>query len=352
MNGYVSVRRVSGAQRLQAFVEDYASSFDPDTELSVAELMSNSHVKKLFNGSELPQGRPLLELIRSCALFEIDPKATALRLRPAAERFRLGLEQLFRQPPAALHGRLSERGTVSLSWLLRTFAHQLLGNLRFSPQQALEALSPSQELILNPKTLAVKPRGQLSLPESLADVPASRERMIYMSLTHGGRRRPQLHDQTWIQPAFGGLDFRIVRKLREILDFYMHPFSIQHNALLRHGAEQGSWAWPLKRLASQLPRVEVILAPVDLSLMPRLLQALCEEPGEYMEIVSNVLTKQPLVKPRYTPDFRMPVVRSSESWVPKHFAANYEERPQIPDDAAVILSYNLLCKQVFSPPGP
>lgn len=345
VNGYVSVRRVSGAQRLQAFVEDYASSFDPDTELSVAELMSNSHVKKLFNGSELPQGRPLLELIRSCALFEIDPKATALRLRPAAERFRLGLEQLFRQPPAALHGRLSERGTVSLSWLLRTFAHQLLGNLRFSPQQALEALSPSQELILNPKTLAVEPRGQLSLPESLADVPASRERMIYMSLTHGGRRRPQLHDQTWIQPAFGGLDFRIVRKLREILDFYMHPFSIQHNALLRHGAEQGSWAWPLKRLASQLPRVEVILAPVDLSLMPRLLQALCEEPGEYMEIVSNVLTKQPLVKPRYTPDFRMPVVRSSESWVPKHFAANYEERPQIPDDAAVILSYNLLCKQ-------
>ena len=118
-------------------------------------------------------------------------------------------------------------------------------------------------------------------------------------------------------------------------------------------------------------------------------------------------------------------MRSSESWVPKHFAANYEawhaatgmifqqldgcvkcpshsiicleaacfswlltagpaghrlemsgwtclgthiskvssrcqERPQIPDDAAVILSYNLLCKQVllgdhqlleFSPKG-
>ena len=27
----------------------------------------------------------------------------------------------------------------------------------------------------------------------------------------------------------------------------------------------------------------------------------CQEPGEYMEMVSNVLTKQPFVKPRYTP---------------------------------------------------
>jgi len=34
----------------------------------------------------------------------------------------------------------------------------------------------------------------------------------------------------------------------------------------------------------------------------------CQEPGEYMEIVSNVLTKQPLVKPRYTPGRFGPVI--------------------------------------------
>lgn len=38
----------------------------------------------------------------------------------------------------------------------------------------------------------------------------------------------------------------------------------------------------------------------------------CQEPGEYMEIVSNVLTKQPLVKPRYTPGRFGPVITSCE----------------------------------------
>jgi len=125
----------------------------------------------------------------------------------------------------------------------------------------------------------------------------------------------------------------------------MHPFSIQHNALLRHGAEEGSWAWPLQRLASQLQRIEVILAVVQPQLMQSFLEALCQEQAEFMQIVSNAVTKQPVVMPRYTPDLRMPVLRSNESWVSKHFAANYKGRARVPDDAAAILSYNLRCKQ-------
>eukprot|EP00913_Durusdinium_trenchii_P023055 g21647.t1 len=81
-----------------------------------------------------------------CALFDVNPSARGLTLRPAADRLRLGLERLFRHPETGrLHAQLSETGSVPLSSLLRYFGQRLLGGVRFSPQQALEALSSSKD---------------------------------------------------------------------------------------------------------------------------------------------------------------------------------------------------------------
>ncbi|CAJ1402407.1 unnamed protein product, partial [Effrenium voratum] len=145
----VAMRRVSAMDRLQAFVEAYVSGLPPETKLPVAELLCNEHVKRLFNGVELPDNpeKSLLRCLRPCALFDPEPKASHLTLRPARERLRLGLEGLLASPEGGLHQKIEQgQGSVSLSWLLRHFGKQLLGSVRLTPQQVREALSRSEEL--------------------------------------------------------------------------------------------------------------------------------------------------------------------------------------------------------------
>ncbi|CAK9001900.1 unnamed protein product [Durusdinium trenchii] len=294
VSGRVAVRRINALERLQGFVEDYASRLPPAAHLSVAELMGTSLVGELW--SELPQ-KPLLECLRPCALFDVNPSARGLTLRPAADRLRLGLERLFRHPETGrLHAQLSETGSVPLSSLLRYFGQRLLGGVRFSPQQALEALSSSKELLVDPKTLTVHVQEwhkyNLSMLPKIQEVPANKERLIHLVAERRGRWRrtstfsSQLSDKQ-----------RVRRRFREILDFYMHPFNIQHNCLLRHGADEGSWAWPLHRLAADFPRVEVLVSLIGPQEMPSFLEAVCQEPAEYMDIVSNWATEEPVVKP-------------------------------------------------------
>eukprot|EP00913_Durusdinium_trenchii_P020089 g18878.t1 len=50
VSGRVAVRRINALERLQGFVEDYASRLPPAAHLSVAELMGTSLVRKLFHG--------------------------------------------------------------------------------------------------------------------------------------------------------------------------------------------------------------------------------------------------------------------------------------------------------------
>ncbi|CAJ1366203.1 unnamed protein product [Effrenium voratum] len=341
----VAMRRVSAMDRLQAFVEAYVSGLPPETKLPVAELLCNEHVKRLFNGVELPDNpeKSLLRCLRPCALFDPEPKASHLTLRPARERLRLGLEGLLASPEGGLHQKIEQgQGSVSLSWLLRHFGKQLLGSVRLTPQQVREALSRSEELEFDCLSFTVRMRGwQRSwLPPLLMSVPSNRERMNFIT------RRVKGGSGTWADEDRERCCAKTLRKLREILDFYMHPFSIQHNCLLRHGAEEGSWVWPLQRLAKELQRVKVLLTSLSASASTELLEALCQKPGQYMELVSHLETQQLAVKLRYIPDLRMPVVDSlAPAWAFRLLIAHAEVMPVLPPDAAVVLSYNLQCRE-------
>eukprot|EP00439_Symbiodinium_sp_Y106_P016619 s6324_g2.t1 len=61
--------------------------------------------------------------VKPCGLFDVDPKATALTLRPLYDRLRLGLEELCRKPEGHLHYKLARgAGSVTLTYMLRRFA--------------------------------------------------------------------------------------------------------------------------------------------------------------------------------------------------------------------------------------
>ncbi|CAJ1402404.1 unnamed protein product [Effrenium voratum] len=115
---------------------------------------------------------------------------------------------------------------------------------------------------------------------------------------------------------------------------------------LPESAKKGSWVWPLQRLAKELQRVKVLLTSLSASASTELLEALCQKPGQYMELVSHLETQQLAVKLRYIPDLRMPVVDSlAPAWAFRLLIAHAEVMPVLPPDAAVVLSYNLQCRE-------
>ncbi|CAE7534116.1 unnamed protein product [Symbiodinium natans] len=339
----IVVRRVEASERLQTFVESYASRLPPLSCLEVSELLQNPHVKRLFQGSELPH-RPLLECLRPCCLFDVDPRATALTLRPLSERLRLGLEDLCRCPEGHLYRKLLRgEGTVALSYMLRRFGLRLLGdgNLRLSPQQAWEALGPSTELDLDPKavTLTLRDWQSKSAQPALMPIPSSRAKLNYLTHTKPGKGYRRTYQwQPWLL-------WRNVRKLREVLEFYTEPFSVQNNRLFLQGGE-GCGLWPLQPLVLKLARLANYVGGMNPSELSFMLGLLCQEGAKNFEIISALDTEQPLLKLRYHPDFRHPLVaNNAPDWVAEMFATAEEELPSTPSGCTTLLSCNLRCEE-------
>lgn len=318
------VRRLPACERLQAFVQVYASNLAPGSKLPVAELLQNGFIKQLLCGKELPQ-KPLLACLSPCALFDVDPSATFLELRPPAERLRLGLEELVAQQESLLSKRLSEGG-VPLSWVLNKYCKELCGS--DVPLQLLEAaaaLASSQSLAVDPGTFTLHLISKQAHGSMIQALRSGRMKM----------RRPKLDQSDWIT-------LKVLRLLRSLFDFYCEPFFVQHSRILLHSAEEGAWRWPISRLAKDLKRIGAELMGLSQDQVKELLEAVFKAPLEHARLVMG--PEELAIELNYEADFRMPVVLSHASdWVREHFVLLDQQRrlSAPPAGASMILSYSL-----------
>lgn len=345
LNGLM-VRSVPVLERLQAFVKVYASQLPPSSKLPVSELLENGIVRKIQCGKGLPC-KPLLALLRPCALFSVADDASTLTLRPLAERLQLGIEELMQHPDNAVMKKLQlGHGSVPLAWLLAAYRQQLLGSARpMSVKEAAAMVATSSEVIVEPGTFLVSLRCQASAASGseLQVCPQATNRFPAAA----GRRHAQQCTQRSQRPTCGDqfvAKGKTLKTVRALLDFYFEPFSVQNNRLLLHSSEEGCWRWRFARVASDLPRIEALLLQMSKKWRKSFLEAVFSETLENVRLVSSASESSELfLELTYQPDFRLPVMAShAPPWVPERFLGQTDSflTNDVPE-AALVLSYSL-----------
>lgn len=321
-------------ERLQVFVEAYASRLAPGSRLTVAELVENAHVKRLLSGRDLPY-RPLLECLAPSPLFDVVPTADALTLRPVRERMRLGIERLMTELDPWLQKRMQkDHGSVPLAWLLANYSMLLIGP-RSTPlllSDAVSALEGSEVLEVDRGTFSVRRRNAMTWSQAVAPL-----------------------QQPAMKPCSSRFSCKDVRVFRSLLDHYFEPFNLQHNRLILHSAEEersadGKWRWLLTRLSRDLTRVGATLNSLTPEAQASFLQQAFSSSLKHVRAIS--LRLQTLLELKYDPDFRLPVLApSSPRWLTQHFLAAAERLPSLPPTAAVVLSYAVGCHDSLDGPA-
>lgn len=277
------VRRRSACERLQIFVEQYVSLLPPSSRVPVKDLLENSLVRNMLCDSELPK-RPILECLRPCVFFDVNPSADALVLRPLKERARLGVEQVFACPDKFLAWKLLDgHGSVPLSWFCVQYRTLLTGGSRntakkeipFTAARLVEmaaAMEESTHVIVDRSTLSIRAReggfnfilkaasgnysGNIMYgsgsnpPLHKFDGPPKNHRAALAQKIVNGDKQPREdgaseHRLVPTPLRTNGYEDRqpyrfsgsILSKLRGLLRHYFEPFNLQHNRLLLYSAE-------------------------------------------------------------------------------------------------------------------
>lgn len=157
--------------------------------------------------------------------------------QPRAEKLRKSVEQLFLEQDSQLHSKIQQSGDVPLTWIVGRYAEKLgLAHSNVRTSEALAeavagALQDSQVLRVDRHRLTVR---KCRSPERAPEDPRSGE----TDRQEGGERR-------------GG---RAASQLRQLLDFYFEPFTLQHNRYLldlilkRADAPQDKGPWRVEAL--------------------------------------------------------------------------------------------------------
>lgn len=150
------------------------------------------------------------------------------------------------------------------------------------------------------------------------------------------------------------------KRFARLLDFYFHPFTVQHNRLILHAAveEQGSscWRWPLATLARELRRVGDALRGLGFAAREAFLLEVFGGPTgalKHVRLLPRASKEEPVfLGLTYEADFRVPVITPARAdgqaaeagrlaWVRQHFLAAKECRQPLPGRASILLSYAL-----------
>jgi hypothetical protein len=300
------VRRRPAHERLQAFVEAYASRLPPAAQLPVAELLLNVHVERLIRGGELPP-RPLIELLKPCPLFDITDIADDLiTLRPLEDRLRLGVEELLVNPSQEVEKRLRlGRGRVPLAWLLTSHTVVLCGPDGVPHlTQAVKALQGSTEVEVDASTMLV----QLKAGSSICNPTESHVRLLPTPVRAIPKPFSKLRTQSRAQT---------MKKFCSVLDWYFEPFNVQHNPFLLHSAERevvsadssSPWRWRLEHLARDFPRVGSAIDHLTSSARYDFLQNVSASGLKHVQPIW-LDNGEVMLQLTYEPDFRMPVLGS------------------------------------------
>ncbi|CAK0860103.1 unnamed protein product [Prorocentrum cordatum] len=332
-------------EQLQAFVEEYVSGLPAGESIPVAELFGNEHVRAIYSEAQMPH-RPLLESLKPCPLFDVDPTADAITLRAVPERFLLGMEKLMRdhgirRGDPRLFVELRKHGhRVPVSWFLGNYSQFLLGDsqAKISVAEATKMLASSQELVVEPGSNMVKSRSGhvLSLPAAPEAHPAFRRVGKEHNLMWG--------DRFTFSP-------RDVKLFQELMDHYFEPFSLQHNRMLLYTAEvetdpSGSttWRWSVSRLMQDFKRVYTSLGGLARKTRYAFLERVCSVACKNVRFVSRLRDEELFVELVYVPDFRLPVIAlCAPAWMSETFLARQEQLPPIPPSGSVLVSYALGC---------
>lgn len=157
--------------------------------------------------------------------------------QPRAEKLRKSVEQLFLEQDSQLHSKIQQSGDVPLTWIVGRYAEKLglahsdVRNSEALAEAVAGALQNSQVLRVDRHRLTVR-KGRS--PERAPEEPRSGE----TDRQEGGERK-------------GG---RAASQLRQLLDFYFEPFTLQHNRYLldlilkRADAPQDKGPWRVEAL--------------------------------------------------------------------------------------------------------
>eukprot|EP00928_Gymnodinium_smaydae_P013953 TRINITY_DN15057_c0_g1_i1.p1 TRINITY_DN15057_c0_g1~~TRINITY_DN15057_c0_g1_i1.p1 ORF type:complete len:811 (+),score=173.85 TRINITY_DN15057_c0_g1_i1:170-2434(+) len=368
------LRLRSAPERLQAFVEAYASNCPPDTQLDLMELMENPYIRQLFCESELPT-KPFLDWLHSCELFEIPADANVrhsadfLRLRPRPERVRLGIERLLLEPDANLKQKMQQtRGGVPLTWLLENYAVRLGGSeQRLGLPEAAAALRDSQEVHMTPDTYRVQLRSNnvhqlqpvgeqakaisanagvraalkpahLQTVESLLGVRVRRGNSWYLPHNECPQTKTWSSNSRYV-PLKPTISDKDVRKLCGILEHYFEPFGLQTIRLVLHTARRDSWTWPLSELTKRLTRIGDEVNKFRHALRSEFLKRVAESGLKHLRLIMPE-RDEPFIELTYEPDVRFPVlVPKAEPWLRHLFLEYANETHLMPASAALVVSY-------------
>eukprot|EP00435_Cladocopium_sp_Y103_P074566 s219_g49.t1 len=157
--------------------------------------------------------------------------------QPRAEKLRKSVEQLFLEQDSQLHSKIQQSGDVPLTWIVGRYAKKL--GLAHSDVRSSEALAEAVAGALQDSQVLRVDRHRLTVrkcrsPERAPEDPRSGE----MDRQEGGERK-------------GG---RAASQLRQLLDFYFEPFTLQHNRYLldlilkRADAPQDKGPWRVEAL--------------------------------------------------------------------------------------------------------
>mmetsp|Transcript_51340 Transcript_51340/g.109160 ORF Transcript_51340/g.109160 Transcript_51340/m.109160 type:complete len:1167 (+) Transcript_51340:84-3584(+) len=388
----VFVRLRPPLDRLQAFVETYCASREPGTYVSVAELLANRYIEKLYSSAQLPC-RPILALVKSCHLFDVDSGAEGLTLRPLLDRVRIKLQDLLKDPDPLLASKIHQTGgEVPLEWMLQQYDKQLTGgngSLALQPREAAVALKDADEsafafdretLIIRPAARKEEATGSSSSPSfSAADTSAATTTTATTTTTSTTpttstttatsttttSSMPRLLEQSlkpcsaWNRqwsaadaskrhhPSKLWVSDKEVQLFRAHLEFYFQPFNLQYNRLLLHSAivdsEMQTWRWSIQRLAHQVPRIGTIYLALKDAGKRSFLNKVFATPSKYVSLVSlptGSCDDKLEVELKYPPDFRFPtLISGAPAWVRGHFLSPRHSMPQLPSSASVLLSY-------------
>lgn len=220
---------------LEELVREEAKRLMQNTPFGVLPMTSLLSSKVLADAmSEVEDTQSLLRAALAHVSSEVILRESWLVKRPRASQLRVAMEALFSEQALAkepkLRAKLKERadGEVPLTWIIARYSSKL--GIEFSEENPRsteaaardlsEALSESQVVIVDHQRLTA--RLAAPYPEVVG---VARAGSAKCEVDRSIAKEPQIKGQSQ------GVN-RIVAQLRQLLDFYFEPFTLQNNRFL------------------------------------------------------------------------------------------------------------------------